>query len=117
MPNLFRYYVLVNTVDPATVTKTYNGLDGCACGCGGDYAGPNTTKTVRRIATLNRKTNLTALVWPADGGRWEVCYETVTARDEDGEPTRVTRAYALVDDPASIGGVEVTRAEWMWRAA
>jgi hypothetical protein len=42
-------------IDINDVTNTYNGKDGCACGCGGDYATPaeNMKKVKSRVNRIN----------------------------------------------------------------
>jgi hypothetical protein len=90
----------VGTIVLDRVRKTYNGLTGCACGCGGDYYVPTGRKSLdydvendravtRRVSTINKNLDL-ARVW--DFGD-EFCYEVVTSFDEDGDPARCTRVY------------------------
>lgn len=45
---------LVYYIDPAKVTRTYNGKVGCMCGCLGTYSGPNTKATKMRVSRLNK---------------------------------------------------------------
>lgn len=90
----------VGAISLDRVRKTYNGLTGCACGCGGDYFVPTGRKQVsydvendkavaRRVSTINKNLGFTE-VW--DFGN-EYCYEIVTAFDADGDPVRCTRVY------------------------
>jgi hypothetical protein len=77
-------------INPDHVSDTYNGLDGCACGCGGTYAteGPAFN---RRIATINKAIDngtLTLVQINRDG---TVIYEHSTGSD------RVTRVYVTAD--------------------
>lgn len=44
-------------IDPAWVTDTYAGKDGCACGCGGNYLPPTTPAGKARITRLNKQLN------------------------------------------------------------
>lgn len=76
-------------IDPAQVTSTYQGTDGCACGCGGSYARweDNTSLLRKRVTRLNNAlaTNPTIVeVFPSAG---ETIYEVPT-----GE-RRVLRVY------------------------
>jgi len=67
-------------------TNTYNGKTGCACGCGGDYAEPNTISGQLRIKRImNADQRKVAFVPFGDG---EGCLEI---ENQDG--TRVTRVY------------------------
>lgn len=90
----------VGAISLDRVSKTYNGLTGCACGCGGDYYVPTGRKVLsydeendravgRRVTTINKNLDRTE-VWDL-GNEW--CYEFVTSFDEDGDPARCTRVY------------------------
>jgi hypothetical protein len=77
----------------AFINQTYNGLSGCACGCGGNY----TDKGVNAGAARGRinKINVAYLYNPSsvtvnDFGD-EMCYEITTSVGEEFD--RVTRVY------------------------
>jgi len=70
-------------------TDTYNGKTGCACGCGGSYAGADSVMGQRRINKIkNAKPDKVAAF---DFGNGEGCLEV---ENQDG--TRVTRVYYKV---------------------
>ena len=80
----------------AIINQTYNGLSGCACGCGGDYSekGEKSAKVTRRINSINstykhNKSDVEIL----DFGN-EICYEIITGEVDDYFD-RVTRVYVL----------------------
>ncbi|MCU0297308.1 MAG: hypothetical protein MUF33_02170 [Candidatus Nanopelagicales bacterium] len=77
-------------INPDHVSDTYNGLDGCACGCGGTYAADGAAAT-RRIRTINKAIEdgtLTLVQINHDG---TIIYEHRTGQD------RVTRVYVTAD--------------------
>ena len=67
------------------VTRTYNGKNGCACGCAGSYADAGTPAAIKRLAFVNKNLKI------AKGDYWtdENCYEV-----ENKDGTRVTRIYS-----------------------
>jgi hypothetical protein len=67
-------------------TDTYNGKTGCACGCGGTYAQPNTPAGQKRIKKIMDADP--AKVSYCDFGGGEGCIEI-----ENRDGTRVTRIY------------------------
>ncbi len=70
-------------------TDTYNGKTGCACGCGGNYAGADSVagqKRIKRIMNANPEK-----VVCANFGNGEGCLEMY---NENG--TRVLRVYFKV---------------------
>ena len=67
-------------------TTTYNGRTGCACGCGGDYAEPNTLAGQKRINKIMNADQRKVVFVPFGGG--EGCLEI-----ENRDGTRVTRVY------------------------
>lgn len=73
----------MKAIDITTVTTTYNGLDGCACGCGGTYAKVPSAAATRRVNKLNRSLDK---VEEFAGFEDEMIYELV-------EGGRVTRVY------------------------
>jgi hypothetical protein len=80
----------ISTISPEFVSDTYNGEDGCACGCGGDYATEGAAFT-RRLNTINKAIEdgtLTLVQINHDG---TVIYEHQTGAD------RVTRVYVDSD--------------------
>lgn len=91
-------------IDQAAVVKTYNGQDGCACGCGGTYYVPswngkqydydeiNDRAVKLRIRKINQElaAGREVLLW--DFGD-ELCYETGQVYGSD----RCTRVYVKVD--------------------
>jgi hypothetical protein len=67
-------------------TDTYNGKTGCACGCGGTYAGAESVAGQKRIKKiLNANPEKVAYF---DFGGGEGCLEI-----ENRDGTRVTRVY------------------------
>ena len=67
-------------------TDTYNGKTGCACGCGGNYAGAESVAGQKRIKKiLNANPEKVAYF---DFGGGEGCLEI-----ENRDGTRVTRVY------------------------
>jgi len=69
------------------VTRTYNGQDGCSCGCGGTYADAGTRAAKLRLNYINRNLgNPRMIVDVFFTG--ETCYEFA---NEAG--TRLTRVY------------------------
>lgn len=79
--------VQAGRIDIAKVTATYCGSTGCACGCGGNYAGlrdkPRAVKT--RINKINN--NLDSVI--VDVWDEEMIYELQSGN-------RVTRVYVAV---------------------
>jgi hypothetical protein len=73
-----------------TATDTYNGKTGCACGCGGSYAAPDSVAGKKRIAKI-MKANPEKVEFIAFSNGTEGCVEI---ENEDG--TRVTRIYVKV---------------------
>jgi hypothetical protein len=69
------------------VTKTYNGKDGCACGCGGTYAEAGTKAAQRRLNFINKNLNQPGMLIDVLSSE-ETCYEFA---NEEG--TRLTRVY------------------------
>ena len=77
----------------AAATDTYNGKTGCACGCGGSYAAPDSAAGKKRIAKIMKasRENPFGVAWvPFSCGTEGV----VEIESEDG--TRVTRIYVKV---------------------
>jgi len=70
-----------------TVTNTYNGKTGCACGCGGSYAYAETAAGKKRINKIMNAKQERVKFYPFGNGI-EGCVEI---ENEDG--TRVTRVY------------------------
>jgi hypothetical protein len=71
-------------------TNTYNGKTGCACGCGGNYAYPNTTAGKQRIKKI-MNADPEKVVFIPFGESGEGCIEI-----ENEDSTRVTRIYVSV---------------------
>lgn len=70
-------------------TDTYNGKTGCACGCGGTYAGAESVAGQKRIKKIMNAEP--AKVSNHDFGGGEGCLEI-----ENRDGTRVTRVYYKV---------------------
>ena len=77
----------------AVIDQTYNGLSGCACGCGGDYTedGVNTGKAKARINKINKYYNANPLDVVIDNYGDRTMYEITTSVGEEFD--RVTRVY------------------------
>jgi hypothetical protein len=75
----------------ATATDTYNGKNGCACGCGGSYASPDSAAGKKRIAKIMKADEDKVIFTVFSGDGDEGCVEV---ENEDG--TRVTRVYVKV---------------------
>ena len=67
-------------------TDTYNGKTGCACGCGGSYAGADSVAGQKRIAKIKKADPAKVIVTPFSDG--EGCVEI-----ENADGSRVTRIY------------------------
>ena len=70
-----------------TATNTYNGKTGCACGCGGSYAYPETVAGKKRINKI-MNANPERVKFHPFGNGVEGCLEI-----ENADGTRVTRVY------------------------
>ena len=79
--------------DDADINQTYNGLSGCACGCGGNYTdkGENTGKARARINKINVAYLYNPSSVTVDDFGDEMCYEITTSVGEEFD--RVTRVY------------------------
>jgi hypothetical protein len=94
LAGMFTTKARLTPIDMATVVTTYNGLQGCACGCGGDYfPGPaSEDRDYKPRSGLTRRVNLINAnldrVERFDGLGYEVIYELA-----DPEGDRVTRVY------------------------
>ena len=77
----------------AIIDQTYNGLSGCACGCGGDYTedGVNTGKAKARINKINKFYNANPLSVEIDNYGDRTMYQITTSVGEEFD--RVTRVY------------------------
>jgi membrane protein involved in colicin uptake len=77
----------------AVIDQTYNGLSGCACGCGGDYTedGVNTGKAKARINKINKFYNDNPLNVEIDNYGDRTMYQITTSVGEEFD--RVTRVY------------------------
>jgi hypothetical protein len=77
----------------AVIDQTYNGLSGCACGCGGDYTedGVNTGKAKARINKINKFYNANPLSVEVDNYGDRTMYQITTSIGEEFD--RVTRVY------------------------
>lgn len=67
-------------------TDTYNGKTGCACGCGGNYAGAESVAGQKRIKKILNANPEKVAYFDFGGG-----YGCLEVENEDG--TRVTRVY------------------------
>ena len=70
-----------------TATETYNGKTGCACGCGGSYADPDSVAGKKRINKI-MNANPERVKFFQFGNRSEGCVEI-----ENADGTRATRVY------------------------
>ena len=77
----------------AVIDQTYNGLSGCACGCGGNYTedGVNTGKARSRINKINVAYLYDASSVTIDNYGDRTMYEITTSVGEEFD--RVTRVY------------------------
>ena len=77
----------------AVIDQTYNGLSGCACGCGGDYTedGVNTGKAKARINKIDKFYNANPLSVEIDNYGDRTMYQITTSVGEEFD--RVTRVY------------------------
>jgi hypothetical protein len=93
LAGMFETKTRLTPIGLAQVVTTYNGLEGCACGCGGTYVdGPLGDKPDQGLGTAikRRVTKINAnldKVQRFDGLGYEVIYELTHGRD------RVTRVY------------------------
>lgn len=71
-------------IDITTVLDTYNGLDGCACGCGGNYAKAPSAAATRRVNKLNKNFDSVEVFAGIEGPIYELV-----------EGDRVTRVYVM----------------------
>ena len=78
-------------IDPTMANETYRGKNGCACGCGGTYAKPDTNAGMSRIAFINKKYNENPALVKVWNFTDEIMYEV-----ENAERTRATRVYVKV---------------------
>jgi hypothetical protein len=67
-------------------TDTYNGKTGCACGCGGTYAGADSVAGQKRIKKVMNANPEDVAIFHFGNG--EGCLEV-----ENRDKTRVTRIY------------------------
>ena len=76
----------VHLIAKGSVTKTYAGAAGCACGCNGTYAVSGASVT-RRVNEINRAIEAGLPVTVHNLGNGSVCYELIKPN------TRVIRVY------------------------
>ena len=88
---------ITNALIPAdaVIDQTYNGLSGCACGCGGDYSdeGVNTGKAKARINKINKAYFQNPSSVEIDDFGTRIMYEITTSVGEEFD--RVTRVYVV----------------------